>query len=501
VSERLRKPSITGIVRRAFLFAGGELVNRGPDFFLLPLYGAFLAPDQFGVISLAATLTAVARTTLGLGLQTAAVKFFFDFEGEDRKRFYGTLWLTSIFGSGVLYLVVDAMAMGLGLELFRHIAYDPYLRMAFWTAWLGAAFVDVSREILKAAGLAGWYTGLTALQVIATTSLTVWLVVLDGQGAYGAILAHLLGTGIVAAVCGIALVRWVRWPGDRWRVMVPMLGFSVPMIPHFLAQWALSLSDRVILERWVPLEEIGVYSVGYTVGWALSLAKVAGAHAMIPLFGRHRHEGGVMREELTELVTSYFAVVAGLGVAVALFAPEIVSLLATEDYSQAVLVVPWIALAALVFALYNPSVQILHFVRSDSRSVAFATVTGGTVNIGANVLLVPYFGIWAAVGVTVFTYSLVTALVLWRQQRSYRMPWEFARMGPIFLVAVSITALGVHFGWNRGLPGVALRVVVLGAATAILAWLALRGRTPGEGKASATEDLRGSVGGLSNQSP
>lgn len=473
------KPRIAEIVRRAFVFGVGELVNRGPDFFLLPLYGIVLAPAEFGVISLAATLTAVARTTLGLGLQTAAVKFFFDFEGVDRRRFYGMLWVTSILGTGLIYLVVDALAMSTGVQLLRNVPYEPYLRLALWTAFVGGAFIDVGREALKAAGRAGWYAGLAATQVAATTGFTIWFVMLEGQGAYGAILAHLLGTGVVAGICTVPLARWVRWPGRQWRNVTTMLAFSIPMIPHFFAQWALSLSDRVILERSVGLDEIGLYSVGYTIGWALSLAKTAGAHAMIPLFGQHRHEGGASRVELAATVSMFFGVVAMLGVTLALFAPEIVALLTVEEYSDAAFIVPWIALAALAFAMYNPAVQILHFVRSDSRSVAFATVTGGTVSIVLNIVLVPYWGVWAAVGVTVLTYSLVTALVVWRQQRSYPMPWEFRRMVEVFLVATTATAVGALAGWHGGIAGFAVRLLVLVASGGIVVWLLRRDRPAG----------------------
>jgi len=58
------------------------------------------------------------------------------------------------------------------------------------------------------------------------------------------------------------------------------LAFGMPDVPRLLAMWALRLADRLILQRYVPLAVVGLYSVGYTLGGTLfDLVAAAGPRA------------------------------------------------------------------------------------------------------------------------------------------------------------------------------------------------------------------------------
>lgn len=77
--------SLSEIARRSGVYALGDLLVRGPEFVLLPLYTAVLSPGDFGIVAIAAAVTMVARPILTLGVQAAALKFYFDFdEAGDR---------------------------------------------------------------------------------------------------------------------------------------------------------------------------------------------------------------------------------------------------------------------------------------------------------------------------------------------------------------------------------------------------------------------------------
>jgi O-antigen/teichoic acid export membrane protein len=52
----------------------------------------------------------------------------------------------------------------------------------------------------------------------------------------------------------------------RWDVTKSALAFGLPLVPHTLATWVLEFADRAILERFVSLDDLGLYSMGYTFG-------------------------------------------------------------------------------------------------------------------------------------------------------------------------------------------------------------------------------------------
>ena len=73
---------------------------------------------------------------------------------------------------------------------------------------------------------------------------------------------------------------------------MPALAFSLPLVPHALAGWALEMSDRAILTRLLPLHDVGVYSLGYQLGAAMGLVTTAFNAAWVPfLFGTLKERG------------------------------------------------------------------------------------------------------------------------------------------------------------------------------------------------------------------
>lgn len=64
--------------------------------------------------------------------------------------------------------------------------------------------------------------------------------------------------------------------------------FSLPLLPGALAYLILSVSDRIILERNVPMAEIGIYNVAFTMALALNIVIQSGYKAIEPeIFKRY----------------------------------------------------------------------------------------------------------------------------------------------------------------------------------------------------------------------
>lgn len=48
------------------------------SFFLIPLYTAYLQPDQYGILNLASGFTAVVSCIITMGFQYAVIRFYAD---------------------------------------------------------------------------------------------------------------------------------------------------------------------------------------------------------------------------------------------------------------------------------------------------------------------------------------------------------------------------------------------------------------------------------------
>ncbi|MDZ7672401.1 MAG: oligosaccharide flippase family protein [Halanaerobiales bacterium] len=60
--------------------------------------------------------------------------------------------------------------------------------------------------------------------------------------------------------------------------------FSLPLIPSLLSAWVINLSDRIFIERFFSMSDVGIYSLGYKLGGIVLIISAAFQKAYSPLF-------------------------------------------------------------------------------------------------------------------------------------------------------------------------------------------------------------------------
>jgi O-antigen/teichoic acid export membrane protein len=174
-------------------------------------------------------------------------------------------------------------------------------------------WVAVAREDLPR------FVWLSSSSVLAAAASKVVLVVVLQLGVLGWALSDLLTAGC-SAVLAISLVRLPRARVDSTHIR-HVLRFTLPLIPHSAALWALTSLSRPAMAAVSSLDQVGLLSFG------LSLAMVAGLilgefnNAVLPRYSRetfraptHQTLGPVRWQLIAAFVVP---AVVGCGVAVA----------------------------------------------------------------------------------------------------------------------------------------------------------------------------------------
>lgn len=431
-----------------------------PDLVLLPVYVVVLPVDEYGLVGLAAAVTLILRPTMNAGIHAAAIHFFYRAEKEEEVRvLYANLWLFSILVSGAAYLALDRFGTALFRAFLSEVPFVPYGRIAIWTAFVGSAFLDLPSQLLRAKGRAGWFLALSAGTMFGTALFSIVLVVGLNLGARGALLGNLAGVIVMALPCSVLLARFVTWRLDLGTIKTALL-FSVPMIPHFLSQWVMAFSDRVLIERYAELRQVGLYSAGYSLGWSLSLVRLGLSQALIPTYGRVDVETSEGREHLAGVVTNYYLVVALGAVVLGTVGLETLSLLMPAAYGEATVVARWIVIAALLFGLYNPGVQAMNITLGKTVAVGAVTLSGATLNVFLNVMLIPRYGYLSAAYSTAICYGLVSFAVLGLAQWYSGTRYQWPRLVGALLLASGAVLVAGQLSVATGLAKVGLSGVI-----------------------------------------
>jgi O-antigen/teichoic acid export membrane protein len=192
-----------------------------------------------------------------------------------------------------------------GLELLA-IGFQPATYT--FALWVAQAREDLSRFV--------WLSSISIL--VAAASKLVFVVILE-MGVLGWAISDLLGAGL-SAVLAISLVRLPRARVDSNHIRYA-LKFSLPLIPHSAALWALTSLSRPAMAAVSSLDQVGLLSFGLNLAMVAGLILAETNRAVLPRFSREIFPAPT-RETLApvkwQLIAAFvIPAVVGSGVAVA----------------------------------------------------------------------------------------------------------------------------------------------------------------------------------------
>lgn len=444
-----------------------DAAARGLNLLLVLAYTQVLLPADYAILAVATALTLLLGPALGLSITTALSRFYFEASGDaERRRLYTTTLGFLLVVPTLVVLAIEVVGRRGWLDVFEAAPYDPYLRLAVLAAY-ASLFVDLPVAIYIARRQARRVAALTFAHAGLLVVFSLLFVVVLDKGVLGVLLGAVLAGGTTAVV---AVGLTVRAIGVLTRpskaILVSMLLFGVPLVPHAAAQWVLQVSDRMLLSHYVASTELGLYYVGYSVGAIGAFIVFAAGKAMTPIITAELKHGA-RPSRVPRLGTYWFAGLVFGCLSVALFGPEAVKVFAPNEFLRAAEIVPIIALASAVYGLYTiVSSGVWYSMRTGW--VPVLTGLAAAVNVGLNVLLIPDFGIKAAAWNTVAGFAALAVLQGVLAARRHAIAWEFQRWA-----VLAGAALGAYFAVELTVPGLSAENLVLSAVALVVAFPAV----------------------------
>ncbi|MFN2468631.1 MAG: polysaccharide biosynthesis C-terminal domain-containing protein [Gaiellaceae bacterium] len=477
-----------GRVLRDFVtYLPTQIIPAIAGFLVLPILARQLAPTELGVLAIAQTLITLSWIVSAQWLGNAIMRELPASRASGELQIFSA---TLLRGLGIAALLLAVVSAGLALVgLFAEAIGDNL--MLILAAAAGLVLHNVALTLFASSLRPRAYVAVDVLGRTGGIALGVVLV-FEGHKVHG----YLLGVAVASCLVG-ALGLWAGWPrggssapGTRTDVRAWAL-YGAPLAIGTVAVFALLLIDRYLLAALKDTAAVGVYSVGAVLGdKAVVIPTFAFFTAARPLLVTAFERDG--RVEVERLMRAYTRIVLLIGLPVvamaAATAGDLVPLLAGGDYEEfyepAAAVVPIVAGGSLLYALSRVGETGL-VVAKRTRPFVAAAGFALTVNIVANVILIPPFGIkGAAIATPIGNLALLLAVQFYaRRHATWRFPYRTLVRGAL--------AAGAGYGAARlameladsGLARVALAAAAGGAA--YLAGLALLGERRGSAPAAS----------------
>jgi len=452
------------------VYGVGDVAVQFASFLLLPVYTLILSPTEYGAIALLLIVEQVVRVVNRWGLDASFMRFYYDCpDATSRRELASTLFFFLTTVSGALMIAGLATAPLIGRPLFGGDDFTTALRIVFVSTCFGSvSFIPF--HVLRIEGRARTFVALTFANNLGTLLTKLLLVVVLRQGVVGVVLADLI---VAVGLAGLIAPRYAALirPVFSLHVLTTCLRFGLPRVPHSFAHQVVAVADRFTLSRFAPLQQLGVYNVGASLGLGLKLFLSAFETAWAPFYFREMKAPDA-RQTFRTLSTYVFGVLALLVAGLAAVAHDLVRLMTVPRFFGAADVVPWIGLGVGLQGIYLLSSIGLNITK---RTAYYPVATGAATvaAIGASLLLVPTHGAIGAAWSNVIAYGVLAAVGMTLSQRFYPISYEWPRIGRIVAAAV-LAALAAHVVagpsiaplagvFARGTCAVAVYAITLGA--------------------------------------
>ncbi len=446
-----------------YMFAAG--VPGLMSFLSIAIYSRLLPPSEYGIFVLVIANTLLVQSLAYQWIKNSVTRFLPVHREQPREL------LDSIL---VAYLIVSGLTGLVGLGMYLSAA-DSHLRslilfgiLLLWaTTWF-----DLNLESARASLQPARYAWMNVLRSVSAILIGVPLVLL-GWGAYGLLTGQLAGALLSAMPTTLSVWRGTRptWHADMLR---KTLRYGLPLTANFAVRYVITTSDRLLLGYFLGASAVGLYAAGYDLGWRLLTLIFSSIElAVTPLVFRafeHQDRASALRF-LAQVRTLTWAVSAPVaGVLMAAPRPLVEMVLGAKFHSAALTVIPWVALAYLLFVImnfYNYAFKL--GLRTELQVLVMAC--GAGVNVLTNLLLIPRLQLLGAAIATTAGFGAAALLSYILSQRIIPMRLPIDDIVKITLASAVVAIILRVLPLASGFWGVMQMLLLGGALYFVALWI------------------------------
>ena len=464
--------SLRRVVQHSALYAFGNIAGRVVAFLAIPFYSRFLSPAQYGLIELIELSTQTVAIAFGLqAVGTALTRLYHDQASPEAER---SVVSTALIGTAMLSACVTVASVASSGAISRAVfgtdAWATLLQAAF-LAMFFASTVEVVLVYERMRGHARFYLAYSLVTLGLNLLLNILFIGGLDAGVWG-----FVSSKLITSIGGAGFLAWRlrREVGWHWHSgYVPeFVRFGAPLVLSGLSYFAIHFSDRFFLSSAVSLAELGRYALAYR--FALMVNGLVGdsfAKSWTVSLYRHTSDPG-WREQFARVAAYFTFAVATAGFAIAVFGPELLRVMVPGSFFPPALLLPILVLAYVVRDVADFFRSLL-LINKRSVWVGKIALAAAVLNLLANMLLIPAYGVYGAAWATLLTWSAYLVICWIAADREHRLPVRIAAYGRLLgllvaAYAVAATLRSDSFALQTALDGAWVALFAAAAAAVFL---------------------------------
>lgn len=423
------------LIKNISFYSIGNILQQATTFMLLPIYTKYLTPMDYGIFNSMNVLQSIIVVFMTFGTEKSIYRLIYDYKSKDeRMKFIGSVVLIiSIIASiitSIFFLIPNHLS-----KIFSNISFYPYYSYTILSSFL-LVYSNIPKILLQVEEKSQQFLVLSLIQLVLYNCLVWYFVIINKE----------MGLGMLKAAFYSALVLlpyYIYYLTGKIKIVIDfsilrnIFSFSIPMIPNIVFSWIINLSDRIFIEKYLNLSEVGIYSLGFKIGSIILIFASSFYTAFNPYFYKIANSENQLKakEKLYNTITIYLIVLILICFVVAFFSKEIIYLLFDERYKKAYTIVPIIALSYLI-SQSNGILNLYFYQQKKSGLISIFVFVSAFISIVFNILLIPRIGIEGAAYASLISSTILFTLQYCLSKYYYFIQFNWKILIPLIIILI-----------------------------------------------------------------
>ncbi len=365
-------------------------------FFMLPFYTAVLSKEEFGTSDLIVTIVGLLMPVLSLSVAHGCMRFALDKSNNTREVFTFGMKVNVL---GCLLLVLSTpILMKIGIikdyVLIFLLLYITHVFQSFFSLF--------ARGInkVKLVGVAG----VASSFIVVFANLILLFVFHFGVKGY-------LWSMVISYLSSCVVLFWggkmqVYFTSSRNRLLDKEITYySLPLIPNSLSWWINHSANRLILNHYCGVADVGLYSAASKMPSIIDTFRGIFVQAW-QLSTITEYEKKDSANFFASMYRAYNLFIILLCSFLVMFSQLLAHILYSSDFFEAWLFTPYL-LVGVVFASLVAYYSPFYLAHKKTKILFYSTFAGAVITIVFNLLLIPCMGIMGAALTSVISNLII----------------------------------------------------------------------------------------------
>ena len=415
------------------IYAVSSLLNSGISFLLLPILTTYYDPTEYGTYTIIVSISVIFGGFFYFGASSSYARYVYDNSSREHKSVVFSQTVNISFLGGLIMIML-AVTFGNTISFYLFNTFDYYIH--FILAALGTAlgfFVAILHIVLQFDKYPKKLLLISFLAILVNFSITYLLLVNYNYG----ILAPLAGILISNLIVTTFLLLNYYSLYDPFSKMYQISNFirfgfhsSISGILFYLVDY----SDRLLINQILNTNDVGVYSLGYKLGFIINILLVLPfSQAWAPLKMEFLYDKR-QYEFTTKIISYYFLIGVVVIFIFSLFGTNIFDIFfVNKDFSGYIKVFPVIMSSVFIYGIINIS-NVGLYKEEKLKYQNLIMLAALIINIILNYTFLEQYGLIAAAYGTLITYSFISLFVTIISNRYLNVSIEKFRVFSLLIV-------------------------------------------------------------------